>query len=185
MSHPSDTGFEYTRVPWRSWGLVLCGRTRVPEERLAKATGAGVASGAMKTLRMKRPWKKLRFAPGDWLRLTSEGRERLLVRMQHRCSGDPSILEMRIHGATAKDSSYGVEPVWARRQAACAVGGCPRPSGEPTGHSGIPEAWHWASSWWTLVFLWFECNCVLVLLSRDKKVFNLFFYFSRAHSCKT
>lgn len=47
----------------------------------------------------------------DLDRLNSEGQERLLEKVQHRRSGDPSILEMPIHGATAKDSSYGVEPV--------------------------------------------------------------------------
>lgn len=133
------------------------------------AVRKGTASLAMQTSGPKGSWREaetwLLVAGSESLRTAQQS---LLVKVQTSCHGDPNILEMPVPWDYTKDSSCcREEPPEPRKWGMYALDGRAREIERPKEprRLRVPDVWIWAWHCRTLVFLWFGCNCVLVLLS--------------------
>lgn len=143
-----------------SWGLGL-GETR-------RGIGEDAASVAMEAPGLKGPWR-------SWLRLSILKRvpEMLLVKTQPSCSRRPQTLEMPMPWDNWP-SRAAAAMEWSQhelsRQGVCAAeGGAGAVTqalwGSPEDREWSSDTGYWVLKSWSLVLLWFDCDCALVLPS--------------------
>lgn len=105
--------------------------------------------------------------------------KRLSVEVQPSCRRDPNIVRCQSHGIPPRTSSA---PDWnkvaPRRHAVCAAEGRAVEVTQDSWRGPEDSEWILDSRHWSIytLQLWipFDCDCVLVLPSWIKKVFNLF-----------
>lgn len=175
------TGLKVYGISEGGWGLALCGRARVPEERLEEATGEYAALVAVKGPGLKRYEKKLRL--GTMARSESLKRSvgeavsesvALIYRTLALAFGDASTQGMATETAAALE---GAGLCLGDKLSVLLVAG----PGGGARHQALwrpeePVGQALSSLFcWILILLWLAYACTPFLSSWSNKVFKFFF----------